>query len=38
MSNFSLEDPNYELQPVKFNVDGSLGDHILPPFPNQSFL
>ena len=37
MSNFSLEDPNYELQPVKFNVDGSLGDHILPPFPNQSF-
>ena len=37
MSNFTLEDPNYELQPVKFNVDGSLGDHIKTPFPNQSF-
>ena len=37
MSNFTLEDPNYELQPVKFNVDGSLGDHIMEPFPNQSF-
>ena len=34
---FTLEDPNYELSPVKFNVDGSLGSHILPPFPSQSF-
>ena len=34
---FSLEEPNYELHKIKFNVDDSLGDHILPPFPNQSF-
>lgn len=35
--NFSLEDSNYNLEPVKFNVDGSLGDHIMEPFPNHSF-
>ena len=38
MSNlFSLDDANYNLSPVKFNVDGLLGDHIKEPFPNQSF-
>ena len=34
---FTLEDANYNLSPVKFNVDGILGEHIKPPFPNQSF-
>lgn len=34
---FSLEEPNYKLEPVKFNVDDILGDHIKEPFPNQSF-
>ena len=34
---FSLEKANYDLDHVKFNVDNPLGDHILPPFPNQSF-
>lgn len=34
---FTLEDANYNLSPVKFNVDGILGDHIREPFPNQSF-
>jgi len=37
MSNFTLEEPNYELQPVKFNVDGLLGEHIKTPFPSTSF-
>lgn len=34
---FTLEDANYNLSPVKFNVDGILGEHIREPFPNQSF-
>jgi hypothetical protein len=34
---FELEDANYQLEPVKFNVDDILGDHIKEPFPNQSF-
>jgi len=34
---FTLEDANYNLSPVKFNVDGVLGEHIREPFPNQSF-
>jgi len=34
---FKLEKANYDLDQVKFNVDNALGDHILPPFPNQSF-
>jgi GTPase SAR1 family protein len=34
---FTLEDANYNLSPVKFNVDGILGEHIKEPFPNQSF-
>jgi GTPase SAR1 family protein len=35
--NFSLEDSNYNLEPVKFNVDSSLGEHIMEPFSNKSF-
>ena len=34
---FGLEPANYELSPIKFSVDGVLGEHIQPPFPNQSF-
>ena len=34
---YHLEKANYDLGHVKFNVDNPLGDHILPPFPNQSF-
>ena len=37
MSIISLEEPNYKLEPVKFSVDDILGDHIMEPFPNQSF-
>jgi hypothetical protein len=37
MSIISLEEPNYKLEPVKFNVDDTLGAHIKEPFPNQSF-
>jgi energy-coupling factor transporter ATP-binding protein EcfA2 len=37
MSEFTLEDSNYDLQPVKFGVDGQLGYNIKDPFPNQSF-
>lgn len=35
--NFTLEESNYNLEPVKFNVDSSLGDHIQDPFPSTSF-
>lgn len=34
---FNLDDANYNFKKVDFNVDGSLGDHIKEPFPNQSF-
>jgi hypothetical protein len=34
---FTLDGAHYNLAPVKFNVDGILGDHIKEPFPNQSF-
>jgi GTPase SAR1 family protein len=34
---FQLEPPNYNFDPVKFNVDDSLGDHIKEPFPSKSF-
>jgi GTPase SAR1 family protein len=37
MPEYLLEDSNYEMQPVKFSVDGALGEHIKAPFPNQSF-
>ena len=37
MSIISLEEPNYKLDPISFNVDGILGEHIKEPFPNQSF-
>ena len=37
MDRFTLDDSNYILSPVKFLVDGVLGDHIKEPFPNQSF-
>ena len=37
MDRFTLDDQNYKLNPVKFVVDNSLGDHIKTPFPNQSF-
>ena len=37
MNRFTLDDSNYKLSPVKFLVDGVLGDHIKEPFPNQSF-
>ena len=37
MNRFTLDDSNYILSPVKFLVDGVLGDHIKEPFPNQSF-
>jgi hypothetical protein len=35
--NFSLDKSNYELSPVKFLVDSSLGEHIHEPFPSTSF-
>ena len=34
---FTLDGAHYNLSPVKFNVDGILGEHIKEPFPNQSF-
>ena len=34
---FQLDKANYDFEPVKFNVDESLGDHIKEPFPNKSF-
>jgi len=34
---FTLDGAQYNLSPVKFNVDGILGEHIKEPFPNQSF-
>jgi GTPase SAR1 family protein len=34
---FELTEANYNFDPVKFNVDESLGDHIMEPFPNKSF-
>ena len=34
---FELEKANYELLPIKFACDNTLGDHIKAPFPNQSF-
>jgi GTPase SAR1 family protein len=34
---FTLDGAHYNLAPVKFNVDGKLGEHIREPFPNQSF-
>jgi hypothetical protein len=34
---FTLDGAHYNLAPVKFNVDGILGDHIKEPFPNHSF-
>jgi len=37
MSRFTLDESNYQLNPVKFLVDGILGEHIKEPFPNQSF-
>jgi len=37
MERFTLDESNYKLNPVKFLVDGVLGEHIKEPFPNQSF-
>jgi len=34
---FSLEKANYEIEAIKFNVDGKFNDKIKPPFPNSSF-
>lgn len=34
---FTLEKANYEIEKVKFNVDGLFNDKIKPPFPNSSF-
>lgn len=34
---FSLEKANYEIEKIKFNVDGIFNDKIKPPFPNSSF-
>ena len=34
---FELDNANYNFKKVDFNVDGLLGEHIKPPFPNQSF-
>ena len=34
---FELEKSHYDLQPIKFICDNTLGDHIKPPFPNKSF-
>ena len=34
---FDLEQANYNFDPVKFNVDDILGEHIKEPFPNKSF-
>jgi hypothetical protein len=34
---FGLENANYKLNKVEFNVDGELGSHIREPFPNKSF-
>jgi len=34
---FQLEKANYEIEPIKFNVDGKFNDKIKPPFPNSSF-
>ena len=37
MSIISFEKPNYNLEPIKFNVDDKFGTHIKAPFPDQSF-
>ena len=34
---FTLEKANYEIEKIKFNVDGIFNDKIKPPFPNASF-
>ena len=34
---FKLEKANYEIEKIKFNVDGIFNDKIKPPFPNASF-
>jgi len=34
---FNLEKPNYEIEPIKFNVDNAFNEKIKPPFPNASF-
>jgi hypothetical protein len=34
---FELEPANYIFNPVEFNVDEILGEHIKEPFPNKSF-
>ena len=36
-SPFKLEKANYEIEKIKFNVDGIFNDKIKPPFPNASF-
>jgi len=37
MSEFGLEKANYEIEQIKFNVDGKFNDKIKDPFPNSSF-
>ena len=34
---FELDNPKYNFEKIKFNVDNSLGEHIKSPFPSSSF-